>query len=285
MSTPAPRYWKTLKRHPLSAEYRDLSPRERATMLDGVKEHGVIDGRKVTIHDGMVLDGWQIYQACVEAEVKPPFGKIPKGMTPERYVEIKNEARRHETLAEMEKHAEQRRARVIAGRRDGKSTRQMAEEEGVSEKTIRNDLAKPGADGSAPEPPDGKVKGRDGKEYPTGTPTRGRSCAPGASGSARRRPPGVRSVPRPGRRTRPGPTRRARPGAAQRNGQPLYDDLAYRGAKGAVAREIDKLAGLYGMARTKEHEALHDALKAFHQRFVDFWRLCREQKKPAAVPA
>jgi hypothetical protein len=285
MSTPAPRYWKTLKRHPLSAEYRDLSPRERATMLDGVKEHGVIDGRKVTIHDGMVLDGWQIYQACVEAEVKPPFGKIPKGMTPERYVEIKNEARRHETLAEMEKHAEQRRARVIAGRRDGKSTRQMAEEEGVSEKTIRNDLAKPGADGSAPEPPDGKVKGRDGKEYPTGDADEGPILCSRCKRIGKETPPGCEKCAEARKKDAARANKKGKARGAQRNGQPLYDDLAYRGAKGAVAREIDKLAGLYGMARTKEHEALHDALKAFHQRFVDFWRLCREQKKPAAVPA
>ena len=40
-------------------------------MREGIRKHGVINNRKVTIHEGMILDGYQMYLACVAEDVKP----------------------------------------------------------------------------------------------------------------------------------------------------------------------------------------------------------------------
>jgi biotin operon repressor len=54
----------------------------------------------------------------------------------------------------------QRSARVAEPRRNGKSGRQIAEEEGISEKQVRKDLKQTTADGYAVEPEAGQVLGQ-----------------------------------------------------------------------------------------------------------------------------
>lgn len=133
---------KTYERHELSAEYPDITGQPWTDYVANVAEFGIVEGRKIVLYEGKVIDGWQLYRACLEAKVEPQFKelRLPKGMTVERWVETTNDYRRHETQAIMEERAVKRRERVATARAEGKSTRAIAEEEGVSQKTIRNDI-------------------------------------------------------------------------------------------------------------------------------------------------
>ena len=154
-------YWKQLERHPLSAEYDDLPKAAFARMVEDIKAHGIVNGRKVTIHEDAVLDGWQFLRACVEADVKPAFHKLAKDIAPEAFVQIVNDNRRHETPDALDRHIAQRRERVAHARGEGKSLRTIAEEEKVSPQTVQNDLDSSGVQGLTPD----EVKGKDGKKY------------------------------------------------------------------------------------------------------------------------
>jgi hypothetical protein len=156
-------------------------------MVDGLRQHGLVGGRKIVLHEGKVLDGWQLYRACVESDIEPVFADadLPNGMSIEEYVSVVNDLRRHETQEVAMKRARERRERVLEAHRNGKSQRQIAQDEGVSAKTINNDLSASGVAGVTPEPGDtgvsgvkgltpesgvtgvtpGKVTGRDGKKY------------------------------------------------------------------------------------------------------------------------
>jgi hypothetical protein len=169
--------WKLLERHPDSSDYEDVSDAVFAEMVEGVNEYGVID-RKITIDEGKVLDGWQLLQACIKANVKPTFAARPDGVPREVFVKIKNDLRRHESEAAAEKRINDRRRRVAAKRAEGQSLRSIAKEEGVSKKTIENDIEASrclpldtcGDGPYTPEP--NKVTGRDGKTYPAAKPAK-----------------------------------------------------------------------------------------------------------------
>jgi hypothetical protein len=177
-----PRFWKQLERHALSAEYKDLNGREWEQFLEGVREHGVVNKGRVVLHEGKVLDGWQLYRACLETDTKPAFEqlKLPWGMSVEQWVGIANDHRRHETQEVLMRRAEERRARIAESRQEGMSTRAIAKEEGVSEAQVRRDLEKAStAPGGAVEPKGGRVTGLDGKDRPA---TNGRRpTAPGGA--------------------------------------------------------------------------------------------------------
>jgi hypothetical protein len=160
-----PGYWKKLERHPLSAEYGDLSGRAWDLFKAQLRTYG-LSGRKITLHEGKVLDGWQLQRACVELDIKPDYQPLPAWpWTPEAFVEAQNDHRRHETQEQAVKRVEERRERVAQARANGQSLRAIAETEGISESQVRNDLATSGAQGCAPEGANGTVKGRDGKTY------------------------------------------------------------------------------------------------------------------------
>lgn len=131
-----PRNWKALERHPLSAEYPDILGRAWEQFVANLREHGIVGDRKVTLHDGMVIDGWQLYRGCLEAGIRPEFQPIPKGIDPEAFVETINDHRRHETQEQAMRRAEERRQRVAAARASGMSQRAIAEQEGVSQSQV-----------------------------------------------------------------------------------------------------------------------------------------------------
>jgi hypothetical protein len=62
------------------------------------------------------------------------------------------------------------------------STRQIAQEEGVSREQVRQDIRKAGDKGLSPEPEGSRVTGQDGKSYPT-------SNSNGRAAGARREAP------------------------------------------------------------------------------------------------
>ena len=55
-----PRNWKQLLRHPLSADYEDLTGREWQLFVDGVRKYGILGNRAITLYEGKIIDGWQL---------------------------------------------------------------------------------------------------------------------------------------------------------------------------------------------------------------------------------
>jgi hypothetical protein len=161
-----PGNWRDLKRHPLSAEYPDLPKKVGERMGAGLKEHDNIGDRRITLFEGMVLDGWQFLQSCIHENIEPKFQELVKG-DPAAFVEILNDTRRHEDIKTMMLRAKKRRERVVAAKQQGQSNRAIAQAEEVSEKTIRNDLATATAEGTQLPP---TVTGLDSKVRPAQQP-------------------------------------------------------------------------------------------------------------------
>ena len=160
-----------LKRHPLSAEYRDITGTAWTSFCLKMKRVGFLKAFPIILHDGMVLDGWQRLRVCIETGIEPTFDGLPDGISPEDYVESVNDERRHETPEERDQRIAARRERVAEARQEGQSLRTIASGEEISEATVRNDLEAATAQGYAVEPKDGKIKGADGRMR-TATPLR-----------------------------------------------------------------------------------------------------------------
>lgn len=165
--------WKDKKRHPISSEYRDIIGPAFYRLKLKLQRHGILGGRKITLHEGQVLDGWQLYRACLETDIEPEFQELPEGMDPREFVEVVNDERRHETPAEAAERKAARLKAAGAARVEGKSLRQIAEELEVSASTVARDLEQidqgvpsgvPDETGDLPETPK-VVTGKDGKTY------------------------------------------------------------------------------------------------------------------------
>jgi hypothetical protein len=240
-----PRFWRTIEKHPLNKE-KNWSPIMKATIQERLKEHGIVGGRKITLHEDQIIDGWQLYSSCVELDIHPEFAPMPKGIDPETFVEITN-LRRHESEEQITERAKERRERVAAAKAAGQSNRAIAEWEGVAESTVRNDLEElAGAQGCAPEPPDGKVTGRDGKKQ--------------AAKKAPTSPPPSSMCERC---TRVGPVKdcqaceslgnpakKEEPEKPRKSGSTKFDEKLIETTYGPLVRIIDKRATLMGKCPT-----------------------------------
>jgi hypothetical protein len=169
----APRDWKALERHPLSADYVNIDGPQWEAFVGALRLHGILNDRKITLapdaDDGgklKVLDGWQLLRGCVEADIKPTFQQLPDGVAPDVFVEVMNDRRRHEDAETTRKRAEARRQRVAELRRQGQSLPVIAAQEEVSVAQVQRDLDKVGSTlpGGKVEPQNGQVTGRDGKK-------------------------------------------------------------------------------------------------------------------------
>lgn len=156
--------WQHLARHPLSAEYGDVTGPAFEAMVANLQEHGLVTRRPVTLYEGKVLDGWQLQRACVKINRKPEYVELPAGVDPAVFVATANDHRRHETQAQALARVEARRTRVAEARRAGKSTRAIADDEGVDQKTVRRDLDAATEAGASVEPEGGTVVGKDKKK-------------------------------------------------------------------------------------------------------------------------
>jgi hypothetical protein len=179
-----PYNWKELERHPLSGEYKDIQGWAWQDFLEGLKQHGVLNERKITLYEGMILDGWQLQRACLELNKMPLYQELPQGVGPEEFVAAMNDNRRHESEASLQARRKKRMERVAQARLQGQPFSQIAEQAGVSEKTVRDDFeAHQGAQAQAsneengegvqeaqatpqePEKVPEKITGKDGKSY------------------------------------------------------------------------------------------------------------------------
>jgi hypothetical protein len=249
---PDARNWRTLERHPLSAEYPDLSGPAATRLREGLAAHGIIGGRCVIMHEGRVLDGWQMLQGCIAADVRPQFAHLPKGMAPEQYVELANDCRRHEPPGVMMARIARRQERVAKAREEGKSIREIASKEGVGRATVVEDLKKTSTVRGKPVvPASGKVMGRDNRLQPA-------TRSPGGNGKATRNGHVAKKV---------------------------YDWRLHRVNLAAVKGDVDRLGLLYGAKQSKEAEELRRQLDVWEEHFTSWGRKLAEAERVARKPA
>ena len=135
-----------MKRHPLSSAFPDMSKRDFEELVHDIATQGLL--RPVIVLDGMVLDGWHRYRACLKAN-REPFFEVFRGDDPVSFAISMNIHRRNLTVS-------QRAVAIVAcatwaGSGDNqhtkgggeaaapprKTVREMAEEAGTSERTIQ----------------------------------------------------------------------------------------------------------------------------------------------------
>lgn len=78
--------------HPLSAAFPAMSAHDFSALVESIKTHG--QRVSIKILDGMVLDGWHRYRACLECG-KEPWTELYTGGNAERFVIELNLLRRH----------------------------------------------------------------------------------------------------------------------------------------------------------------------------------------------
>lgn len=88
-------------RHPLSALFAqfDLDTAGLTALVDDLKTNGLLN--PITTHEGMILDGWNRFQACTKAKVRPLFASLPPGLDPWKFVWAMNGQRRHMTASDL----------------------------------------------------------------------------------------------------------------------------------------------------------------------------------------
>ena len=183
----------SLPQHPLSAAFPAMSDDDFSALKDDIENHG--QREPVIVHDGMVLDGWHRYRACVELNIKPTQFTFAEGDDPVSFVKSQNLHRRHLT-------GSQRAAAVVAcsawrpadtgrpraeprsalgkttaqsrgelGSPLGKTNAQLAVEASVSERTIKDAKTAQKA-GLGPAVRDGAMTAKEAAQVARGTPAK-----------------------------------------------------------------------------------------------------------------
>lgn len=94
-----------LKQHPLSAAFPAMGTDDFAALVQDIQANG--QREPVIVFEGMVLDGWHRYTACVQLGIKPQQFTFAEGKDPVAFVLSQNLHRRHLS-------ASQRAAAVVA---------------------------------------------------------------------------------------------------------------------------------------------------------------------------
>jgi hypothetical protein len=133
-----------LQQHPLSAAFPAMAPEDFDALRDNVTELGVLN--PITLHDGMVLDGWHRYLVSQElgSGYECPAVDLDAGIDPRYFVIGQNKARRHIAqgqlalaVAAVYKWKPAHRPNNSAPGADlSKTTAQMAEIAGVGTRTM-----------------------------------------------------------------------------------------------------------------------------------------------------
>jgi hypothetical protein len=130
--------------HPLSAAWPAMSESDFQALKDSIENIGV--QMPVVIFEGQVIDGWNRFRAAGELGMVCPTIAFDEAIDPVDFVKAMNDARRHITgsqraIAIVAIHA-WRPAAVKGGGEPGspplsKTNKEMAEEAGVSERSIQ----------------------------------------------------------------------------------------------------------------------------------------------------
>ena len=90
---------KTYTQHPLSAAFPAMTPEEFQELKDSIENIGVQN--PITLLDGMVIDGWHRYSACLELVMECPVVGLAPDTDPRDFVVAQNQARRHITKGQL----------------------------------------------------------------------------------------------------------------------------------------------------------------------------------------
>ncbi|MDD2712587.1 MAG: ParB N-terminal domain-containing protein [Simplicispira sp.] len=136
---------KTYAQHPLSAAFPAMTPEEFQELKDSINNIGVQN--PITLLDGMVIDGWHRYNACMVLGMDFPVVELEPGIDPRDFVMAQNQARRHVTKAQLamattavyawRPHGDQRTATMDTECPSPKTTVELAEIAGVHVTTIK----------------------------------------------------------------------------------------------------------------------------------------------------
>ena len=89
----------TYVQHPLSAAFPRMTPEEFQELKDSIEVLGVQN--PITLHDGMVIDGWHRYTAARELDLPCPVVELAQDIDPRDFVMAQNKARRHVTKGQL----------------------------------------------------------------------------------------------------------------------------------------------------------------------------------------
>jgi hypothetical protein len=95
----------TYAQHPLSAAFPSMPAEDRQSLTDDIEVNG--QREPIVVFEGMVIDGWHRYQACLSLGLPVDEMPLPDGEDPVAYVKSRNLHRRHLT-------GSQRAAAVVA---------------------------------------------------------------------------------------------------------------------------------------------------------------------------
>jgi ParB-like chromosome segregation protein Spo0J len=131
-----------LQQHPLSAAFPAMSADDFAALVQDIKENG--QREPVMVFEGMVLDGWHRYTACLQAGIKPQQFNFPADKDAVAFVLSHNLHRRHLTpsqraaavvaCTEWAPKGRPGKAEMVSGFRE----KDLARAAGTSDRTIRD---------------------------------------------------------------------------------------------------------------------------------------------------
>lgn len=154
------------QQHPLSAAFPPMTPEEFQNLKDSIDVNGVLN--PITIHEGMVIDGWHRYQAALELGMDCPEAELEEWVDPKDFVLAQNKNRRHITAAQLamattavyDWYPNGVTSRSAPGAELHKTSAELAEISGTSERTINQ--AKAVLKNASPEVQDAVKSGKIG---------------------------------------------------------------------------------------------------------------------------
>lgn len=129
-----------MKQHPLSSAFPAMPDDQFESLKDSISNIGVQE--PITVFEGMVLDGWHRFTAANEVGAQCPTVELGD-VDPQDFVIAKNKARRHITASQLAAAVVAVYGWRAAGRNPApgagldKTSQQLADMAGVSERTIR----------------------------------------------------------------------------------------------------------------------------------------------------
>lgn len=229
----------------------------------------------------IILDGHNRISICAERKLPftiafKSFPATPEGRTQSLQWLIDHQTGRRNLSDEAKaKLVEWRRERVATAHQAGDSNRTIAGKEGISEKTVREDILRSGAAVAAPE----TIKGRDGNEY-----SRSRAARVGG-------PNGIPFVPK-GERNRerePGDGRleeeqKQEAKTDPKNGQVDYNWASFNREFANFMLNVDKLGKVYKKNNSSEATKLRQELLNWKNAFRKWGaEISKKEPVPDAV--